>query len=189
MPSYADWVATSALALSLCNAGWQMRRAASDRVHLRSNLGFTFCRDLNDKIVLGVTIRVTNFGSAAATIRDVHWEKQSLRSYMPFSGLVSSGATSRSTDIVFSGPSLPHTIQGYDLVEWVIAGDIFRKYYADDSVRAVIHFVEPPRLLAWRLTGRDAVEATDWTTLTFDVPEESKPRAEADGRSRAVHSD
>lgn len=78
MPSYAEWVSTSALALSALNFTWHVSRARRDRpavsVDGRPALRWQRESDAGSDGAWLLDISVTNAGGRAVTVKEVYWE-------------------------------------------------------------------------------------------------------------------
>jgi hypothetical protein len=73
--------------------------------------------------------------------------------------------TPRKSQLVLRGPKAPLQIQPHDTAEWVVSADFVSDVTASDRIRGRVYFVNPPKLLSWNSTAKDAVVSSDWWEL------------------------
>jgi hypothetical protein len=175
MPSYADWVATTALALSVGGLGWQVRSTALNRPHLHPYLVLRQWWQSDNRHPQDVcAIGITNFGSAASVVSEVRlensekpgWTRESISHI-----LESQRMFPDNDDIKFilSGHELPVRIGPHETVEWALSSKFLLRVEPHELWRAAIHFVKPPKLFSMRSQARHAIAVTPWEAISLEL--------------------
>lgn len=162
MPSYAEWVSTTALALSVASLGWQVRRAALERPNLRAVFVYRITDDLS---ALNLSLTATNYGAGPVTITEVVWHIPNWTGRVNLSYLHSEEASESDTSLLLKGPTVPYRIQGHDQTEWLFAERIAERLELGEPARAAVYYVAPRKFASWRRTPEESVAYTDYQPL------------------------
>jgi hypothetical protein len=183
MPTYADYVATLAFAVTGGKIGLEMRQAASNRPHLRASVSSALRHDqVADTFNGELILRLRNVGAVAAKVTNVLMrskltvERDRFRFGKSNSDLRELEAHG---DDIIRGPVFPCHIQPLDEEEWAFSEDYMKRLGGQDTsrmaplVQAAVEFLSP----AWppyRLTARDAFSETNWINLWDSIRAEDQ---------------
>jgi hypothetical protein len=165
VPTYAEWVSTSALGVSVLSAGWQVARARQDRprIGVSGEISFAFTRP-QDRVVYEFLVVVTNYGGRAVTVTEVRWQGASEH------GQYSVGRSLDPADVAYSpaavrGPRLPCRMEPADEATWTVTEDFTCRFTPRELVRPYVDYANRPRRISRRRISSSRGRYGDWFAL------------------------
>jgi hypothetical protein len=172
VPSYAEWVSTAALGLSVLSIGWQVKKASDEvpRLVVTSHRGIR-TRGPADVVKHTYRITVTNYGTAATTVSDVGWEREDEDGIYSIARVLNEPALREQLGDDVFGPPLPHRIDGRDQASWTV-GERTMSVHQGRGVRGVAYTVGRP-VPRWKSLRKKTASRVDGGTVSgnlIDVP-------------------
>lgn len=179
MPTYAEWVSTLALGLSLISTGWQIAKARQERprVGIAGSGILHFTHEKGLPINFDFEIAVTNYGGSAVTVTGVSWQREKEPGAYSVARALNPEDPAYSPDLA-RGPQLPYRLQPADRMTWTVTEEFMQRFTPREKVRPLVEYVNRPKRRFFRRSPDYPVDYGQW----LELPEFGKTLEELDTR-------